>query len=270
MVPEGGGGVLNGDAVAAGTTVLGYLTLRTASQCVPGTRWRTGRGLLAALVGTGALVLLLTGELFPSALWMAAVPWAMAVVAFPRLSRARWVRVALWTCAAQVGVAGLLIVLISLGLGTLPALAAASAGLGLGSRWLAREAQRPWAVRVGLVRLRLWVAGAVLEVQALVDTGTRLQDPATGRPLVVVAAEALGVGWEQRGMHPRRIAVTTATGSAWLTVLPCSHAEVEVDGIWRTLPPLGVAVSARALALDGSFQALLPARLDPRSHRRGA
>lgn len=262
--------MLNGDAVTVGAAVLSYLALRTASHCIPGTPWRPGRGLLAALVGTGALVLLLTGGLAASALWMLAVPPAMCGVAFPHLARARWVRVVLWTYAVLVALAGLLIVLMSLGVEATAAMAATAAVVWGGSRWLAREAQRPWAVRLGLVRVRLWVEGAVIDVQALVDTGTRLQDPATGRPLVVVAAEALGVGWGQRGASPRRMAVITAAGLAWLAVLPCPHAEVEVDGTWRTLPSLGVAVSARALALDGSFQALLPARLHPRTHQQGA
>lgn len=259
--------MVDGDAVTLGTWVLGFLTLRAVAASSPGLRWRAGRGWAAGGLGTVPLVLLLTGRLGPSSLWMLAVPPGMCAVAFPGLGRARWVRVVLATYGGAVGVAGSVIVLLSLGMTAGGAIAATGMGVWLGGRWLARASRAPWRLREGLVGLRLWVGSRVVEVDALVDSGTRLRDPATGRPLVVVAADALGpetVGpaWA-RGR--RRVAVTTAAGSTWLEVLSCPHAEMEVEGRWLTLPSIGVAVSAQALALDGSFQALLPARLGPRT-----
>ncbi len=259
--------MLDGDVITLGTAGLSFLTLRAVAAGRAGIPWRPGRGAAGAALGTVPLVLLLTGHLGPSALWMVLVPPAMCAVAFWGLGRARWVRVALATYGGAVAVAGTLIVLLSLGMSADGALVATLGGVWLGGRWLARAAAQPWRVGGGLVRLRLWVGGRVVDVDALVDSGTRLRDPATGRPLVVVAGEALGPASEGSvgAVGRRRVAVTTAAGSTWLEVLPCPHAEMEVEGRWLTLPSIGVAVSAQALALDGSFQALLPARLGPRS-----
>ncbi len=266
--------MVDGDAITLGTAGLSFLTLRAVAAGRPGIRWRTGRGWAAAGLGTVPLLLLLTGRLGPSPLWMLAVPPGMCVVAFPGLGRARWVRVVLATYGGAVAVTGLVIVLLSLGMTAGGALAAAAAGVWLGGRGLARASRAPWVLRGGLVRLRLWIGSRVVEVDALVDSGMRVRDPATGHPLVVVAADALGSGSEEPAwsMGRRRVAVTTAAGSTWLDVLSCPHAEMEVEGRWLTLPSIGVAVSARALALDGSFQALLPARLGPRTpdQQRGA
>ncbi|MDA8200686.1 MAG: sigma-E processing peptidase SpoIIGA [Thermaerobacter sp.] len=266
--------MVDGDAITLGTAGLSFLTLRAVAAARPGIRWRPGRGWAAAALGTVPLVLLLTGRLGSSSLWMLAVPPGMCVVAFPGLARARWVRVVLATYGGAVAVTGLVIVLLSLGMTAGGALGAAAAGVWLGGRGLARATRPPWVVSGGLVRLRLWIGSRVVEVHALVDSGTRVRDPATGRPLVVVAADALGLEFDGPpwSMERRRVAVTTAAGSTWLDVLSCPHAEMEVEGRWLTLPSIGVAVSARALAFDGSFQALLPAHLGPRTpgQQRGA
>ena len=265
--------MLDGDAVTLGTVGLCYLTLRAVAAGRPNIPWHRGRGWAAAGLGAVPLVLLLTGRLGLPSLWMLAVPPGMCAVAFRGLGRARWVRVALATYGAAVAVAGAFIVLLSLGVAGDGALAVTTAGVWLGGRWLARAARAPWLARGGLVRLRLWVGGRVVEVDALVDSGTRLRDPATGHPLVVVAADALEPEDEgSEGPGRRRVAVTTAAGPAWLDVFACAHAEMEVEGRWLTLPMIGVAVSSRALAADGSFQALLPARLGPRTpgQQRGA
>ena len=264
--------MLDGDAVTLGTVGLCYLTLRAVAAGWPNIPWHRGRGWAAAGLGAVPLVLLLTGRLDLPSLWMLATPLGMCAVAFRGLGRAQWVRVVLATYGAAVAVAGAVIVLLSLGVAADGALAVTAAGAWFGGRGLARAAREPWLARGGLVRLRLWVGGRVVEVDALVDSGTRLRDPATGYPLVVVAGDALGP--EDKGSEGpgRRVAVTTAAGPAWLDVFACAHAEMEVEGRWLTLPMIGVAVSSRALAADGSFQALLPARLGPRTsgQQRGA
>jgi hypothetical protein len=279
--------MLNGDATTLMALALNYLVLSVVARGVPGLSARRRRLWAAAAIGTVPLVLLLGGDIAPSALWMLATPPAMCGLAFGGAPKAAWWRAVGWTYALGLTVAGLFLALAILDVPAWPGWLMAPAVVWVIRGRLAREVRRPWAERHGLVPLRIWILGRVVEVSALVDSGTRLADPATGRPLVVVAAQlvwadanarlrrdlsrawtgqAVGRGSECRGV----VAVTTATGRGWLPVVAAPHAEMEVEGRWIALPPLAVALSACSLAPDGSFQALLPASLDVRPRPLGA
>jgi len=280
--------VLNGDAVTLLAGALNYIILRVVAGGLPSLVWSRTRALLASGVATVPMVLLFTGSLSPTALWMLATPLVMCLVAFGGAPLPLWWRAVGWVYAATIGVAALVMIPLVLGAPTWPGLLVAPLVAGLGARWALREARTPWVRARGLVRLRIWIQSQVVALDGLVDTGSRLTDPSSGRPVLVTAGAVVWPRLDEttrrevsrvwQGYRPRAewpggvgaVAVTTATGRGWLPVVGCPHAEMEVDGRWITLPPLAVALTESALAPDGSFQVLVPPELDARPHQVGA
>lgn len=285
---RGACGVLNGDAVTLLAGALNYIILRVAAGGLPSLMWSRTRAILASALATAPMVLLMTGALSPAALWMLVTPLVMCLVAFGGAPLPLLWRAVGWVYAAAVGMAALVMIPLVLGAPTWPGLLVAPLVAGLGAPWVLREARTPWVRGHGLVRLRIWIESQVVALDGLVDTGSRLTDPTSGRPVLVTAGAAVWPrlddqtrrevsrvwqGYRPRGEWPSgvgAVSVTTATGRGWLPVLRCPHAEMEVDGRWITLPPLAVALTESALAPDGLFQVLVPPELDARPHQMGA
>ena len=151
---------------------------------------------LGSLIDTAFLTAgICTGTLWPGAAGLAAAGCAV----FGKKGRGAVLRGTGLLLLVTVGFGGTLEALLSLtGLAALPAAVLAVLLLDAASRW--REGQRLRAER--LTRARLFFEGRTAEVDALIDTGNQLREPATGRPVSIVekaaATELLGENWEQR------------------------------------------------------------------------
>jgi stage II sporulation protein GA (sporulation sigma-E factor processing peptidase) len=267
--------VVNGDVTLFVSWGMDAMALDLASRCL---RWpaRPARLVAAAAIGSGPTLLALLGYAVPAGAAALLAPLAMGVTAWVPLPRRTYWRGILWLAGWMVVAGGLVTALTDVGVPVVPALLAAPAALlGVRARW-AREVAQPLAARRGLARVRCLIGGQTVNVTALWDTGNRLRDPIAGRPVMVVTWDRIAAGLDPEAKrflrtvldgHPTAVAagghrisvmgVTTATGRRLLPVVVPDRAELEVEGQWRVLKPLVMAVTDTPLSTDDTYQALL-------------
>jgi len=233
------------------------------------------RGLLrtALAVGVGTvptLVTLLRPGLPLTGVWAALTPVALAGAAWAPMRRPEWVRAVGWTYAATVTLGGAVMALAGVGVPPWLALMAVPLAAWAASAWWRRELARPWAARAGRVAVRVSDHGRRLEMTALWDTGNRVLDPVSAKPVMVVdfdsvrpllpperaaAMERSLAGQTVPGV--RCVQAVTPAGPVRLPLWDVEHAEVEVDGRWEALVPLTLGLTNHWQGARRDFQALL-------------
>jgi hypothetical protein len=242
------------------------------------------RKALAVGVGTApTLVTLLWPGLPLTGAWAALTPVALAGAAWAPMRRSEWVRAVGWTYAATVTLGGAVMALTGVGVPPWLALMAVPLLAWGASAWWRREVARPWAARAGRAPVRVRDHGRWLELTALWDTGNRVLDPVSAKPVMVVdfdsvrpllppgrvaAVERCLSGQTVPGV--RCVQAVTPAGPVRLPLWDVEHAEVEVDGRWEALVPLTLGLTNHWQGAQRDFQALLNPAWVARSRSRYA
>lgn len=278
--------VINGDMTMVVSIGMDVAILRTVSWLAPVRIKTWGRIIGGAMIGSWPTFWVLLGGAMPlGGLLLVLVPPAMCLIAFAPLSAARFWKALGWIYGSTVGLAGVMLALISAGLPALWDFLAVPVTVMAGVWWWRQAMTRPLAMLAGRVPVRFWIEGRVIAVVALWDTGNQLREPWGGRPVMVVTYAVLE-SWlpsETRRWAERLLAggsetvpltrvgqwgvirAVTAAGRRALPVLMTDHAEVEVEGQWHALIPLAVGLTDSPISPNDEFQAILhPDSLAPR------
>lgn len=240
-----------------------WCTARIGQVCVR--RWRL---CISALFGAVYACLALSVPFFmhPAVKWCCAPMMAVILLAPLKLRKMAFLTLVLIGVSFLLGGALYAILAAFEGAGGVSVwmvLTAAIAGVYLAER-IPRWARRYARGAKSCVRVRIWANGQEAEFSALLDTGHTLREPVSGEDAAVCAYEAVqGLLTQEQRMSE------TARGLRWVPyrsvggrgVLPAIRAErasVQIDGVWRELPPLWVAVTRESLGNEGEWQALLP------------
>lgn len=287
--------VLNLD-VAFATNMVTDLAWLWATSALAGLQVRWRRLSLAAAVGAALAV----WAYFPSGRWLAGLPGAMLGsllllgLAFWPCRVAQALRAAAWFLFTGGAMAGIVLLtgphspLLAAG-GAPPREfpgAVVAAGLLfclLGGRYLWEAARVRSRLSRGLYTLRVSLGSGTLEIPALLDTGNRLRDPLSGKPVAVVVLEevaqllppgvarAAARGWEAaEGIEPEwrarcRLVPYRAVGKPAGVLLAVAADRLEVRlpeaAAWGEVRGL-VGLSPERLHPEGLYRALLPSDLE--------
>lgn len=283
--------LLNVD-IAFATNLLTDLAWLWATSALAGLPIRWRRLTLAAAAGSALAV----WAYFPSGRWLAGLPGVLLGsltllgLAFWPCRMAQGLRATAWFLFTGGAMAGIVLAtgphspVLAAG-GVQPrefpgAVVAAGVLLCLlGGRYLWEAARVRSRISRGLCGLRVTLGSARVELPALLDTGNRLRDPLSGRPVAVVAlddlahllpagvARAAARGWESaEGIEPDwrsrcRLVPYRAVGkpTGVLLAVAADQLEVRLPGAteWGEVRGL-VGLSPEPLHPEGLFQALLP------------
>ena len=274
--------VVNGDLTLGVSGAMDLVILAAVARMARTPRRGPARLLLGAVVGTLPTMVTLLRPAWPlEPLWLVLTPPAMCGAAWAPLARSDWLRAIGWTYAATITIGGAVLALLTVGTPAwLVAVAAPALGLSAAD-WWRHQVSRPLAARRGRVPLRIVAHGRRVRLTALLDSGNRLSDPLTLKPVMVVDAASIQPLMEEaRGQEagpapdgrpvatPRTVRAMTAAGPITLPLMDVDHAELEVDGRWEALVPVALGLTDGWQGEPRDFQALVnPAWLARRTSR---
>lgn len=150
----------------------------------------------------------------------------------------------------------------------------------LGGRWMPKARWRQWLGREEWGFIKCQVGTRRVTIPVLWDSGNQLEEPGTGRKVVVVDSRGLGDAlpdhirqWLQNPtddhVPPGAIRYRTIAGEGWLPVIPVEQGTGFFAGRWHRLAPFVMGVSAYPVSPSGHYRALASPKLLQRNPNEG-